>query len=217
MFEHIHHDIPKLERSTAPDGSRVYSTPSGRAYPSVTTVTGLLKKAEILEWRKRVGEEEANRISRTAAARGTRVHTLCESYLRNESVAPGIFDVETFNSIKPLLNEINYVRCLETPLYSDYLESAGTVDCIADFRGKRSVIDFKTSKRVKSRDNIHDYFIQTSAYAVAFEERTRLPVSQLVIIMAVDNEDPLVFVEKRDDWIDGYLELRRQYKNWKGY
>ena len=111
----------------------------------------------------------------------------------------------------------SYVRCLETPLYSDYLESAGTVDCIADFRGKRSVIDFKTSKRVKSRDNIHDYFIQTSAYAVAFEERTRLPVSQLVIIMAVDNEDPLVFVEKRADWIDGYLELRRQYKNWKGY
>ena len=106
---------------------------------------------------------------------------------------------------------------METPLYSDYLESAGTVDCIADFRGKRSVIDFKTSKRVKSRDNIHDYFIQTSAYAVAFEERTRLPVSQLVIIMAVDNEDPLVFVEKRDDWIDGYLELRKQYKKWKGY
>lgn len=217
MFEHLYHDIPKLERVTAPDGSRVYSTPSGRAYPSVTTVAGLLKKAEILEWRKRVGEEEANRISRQAAARGTRVHTLCESYLRNEPVSPGLFDVETFNSIKPILNDINYVRCLETPLYSDTLECAGTVDCIADFRGRRSVIDFKTSKRIKSRDDIHDYFIQTSAYAVAFEERTQVPVDQLVIIMAVDNEDPLVFVEKRDDWVGGFIELRYQYKQWKGY
>lgn len=216
MFEHIHHDIPKLERVTAPDGSRVYSTPSGRAYPSVTTVTGLLKKAEIIEWRKRVGEEEANRISRTAAARGTRIHSLCEGYLRNEQVAPGLFDLETFNSIKPLLNDINYVRCLETPLYSDHLEVAGTVDCIADFRGKRSVIDFKTSKRVKSRDDIHDYFIQTSAYAVAFEERTGLPVTQLVIIMSVDDDNPLLFVERRDDWVGRFQDLRLQYKRWKG-
>lgn len=216
MFEHIHHDIPKLERVTAPDGSRVYSTPSGRAYPSVTTVTGLLKKAEIIEWRKRVGEEEANRISRTAAARGTRIHSLCEGYLRNEQVAPGLFDLETFNSIKPLLNDINYVRCLETPLYSDHLEVAGTVDCIADFRGKRSVIDFKTSKRVKSRDDIHDYFIQTSAYAVAFEERTGLPVTQLVIIMSVDDDNPLLFVERRDDWVAKFQDLRLQYKRWKG-
>ena len=215
MFEHIHHDIPRLERVTAPDGSRVYSTPSGRAYPSVTTVTGLLNKQAIIEWRKRVGEEEANRISRQAAARGTRVHSLCESYLRNESVSPGLFDVETFNSIKPLLNDINYVRCLETPLYSDHLEVAGTVDCIADFRGRRSVIDFKTSKRIKSRDDIHDYFIQTSAYAVAFEERTSLPVDQLVIIMSVDNEDPLLFVERRDDWIGRFQDLRSQYKRWK--
>lgn len=216
MFEHIHHDIPKLERVTAPDGSRVYSTPSGRAYPSVTTVTGLLKKAEIIEWRKRVGEEEANRISRTAAARGTRVHSLCEGYLRNEQVAPGLFDLETFNSIKPLLNDINYVRCLETPLYSDHLEVAGTVDCIADFRGKRSVIDFKTSKRVKSREDIHDYFIQCSAYAVAFEERTGLPVGQLVIIMSVDDDNPLLFVERRDDWVGRFQDLRLQYKRWKG-
>ena len=195
MFEHLYHDIPKLERTTGPDGSRVYSTPSGRAYPSVTTVTGLLKKAEIMEWRKRVGEAEANRISRQAAARGTRIHTLCESYPRNEPVSPGLFDVETFNSIKPILNDINQIRCLDTPLYSNVLEIAGTVDCIANLRGRRSVIDFKTSKRIKSRDDIHDYFIQTSAYAVAFEERTQVPVDQLVIITAVDNEDPLVFIE----------------------
>jgi PD-(D/E)XK nuclease superfamily len=216
MFKHIHHDIPRIERATAPDGSRLYSTPSGRAYPSVTTVTGLLKKAAIMEWRKRVGEAEANRISSKAANRGTRIHTLCESYLRNEPVAAGLFDVETFDSIKPQLNRINKIHCLETPLFSDHLQVAGTVDCIAEYDGKLSVIDFKTSSRLKKREDIHDYFIQCSAYAVAFEERTQIPVGNLVIIMAVDNEEPLIFKEKRDDWIDGFLELRKQYKSWKG-
>jgi len=215
MFNHIHHDIPKLERVTSPDGSRVYKTPSGRAYPSVTTVTGLLKKASIIEWRKRVGEAEANRISTTAAKRGTRIHTLCESYLNNEDTSPALFDAETFRSIKPYLNKIQDVHCLETPLYSDHLQVAGTVDCIAKYDGKVSVIDFKTSKRKKSRDDVHDYFMQCSAYAVAFEERTGIPVSRLVILMAVDDEDPIIFNENRDDWINDFIQLRNDYRSWK--
>jgi len=216
MFNRIYHDIPKLERDTAPDGSRVYKTPSGRAYPSVTTVTGQYSKAAIIEWRKRVGEAEANRISTTAANRGTRIHTLCESYLNNEHVEPNLFDTETFKAIKPYLNNIQDINCLETPLYSDHLEVAGTVDCIAKYNGKMSVIDFKTSKRRKSRDDIHNYFMQCSAYAVAFEERTGVPVGKIVIIMAVDDDDTIIFEEKRDDWINGFIDLRAEYRSWKG-
>jgi genome maintenance exonuclease 1 len=210
MFTHIHHDIQRLQRVTTPEG-RLYQTPSGNSYPSVTTITGLLGKEAIIAWRKRVGEEEANRISTRAANRGTRIHTLCESYLNNEHVEPDIFDAETWSSIKPLLGKIDNVHCLETPLYSDHLKVAGTVDCIAEYEGKLSVIDFKTSKRIKTKDQIHNYFMQCSAYAVMFEERTGLSVGRLVILMAVDDEEPLVFIEKRNTWIDTFIDLRNQY------
>lgn len=209
-FHHIVHDIPKLVRVDTENG-RLYQTPSGRAYPSVTSVLSILGKREIMEWRKRVGEEEANRVSGRAKSRGTAVHSLCESYLRNEKVEPGPFDLDTFRSLQPLLDRIDNIHCLETQLYSNYLQVAGTVDCIAEFDGKTSVIDFKTSTRVKSRDDIHGYFMQTSAYAVMFEELTKIPVGRLVILMSVDNEDPLVFVEKRDDWIDQFIKIREDY------
>ncbi len=217
MITHINHDIPKLERKTGPDGSRVYATPSGRAYPSVTSVTGLLGKEAIIAWRKRVGEAEANRISTQAANRGTRIHSLCESFLKNEHTEPDMFDYHAWNSIVPELSKIDNVHALETPLYSDHLEVAGTVDCIAEYNGKLAVIDFKTSKRVKSRDDIHNYFMQCAAYSVAFEERTGIPVGRLVIIMAVDDNEPLVFKEKRDDWIDKFIDVRKQFRSINGY
>lgn len=214
-FNHIHYEYPTLERITNPDGSRVYKTPSGRSYPSVTTVTGLLKKKAIHEWREKVGAEEANKISSKAAARGTRIHRLCEKYLLNEQVDPGYFDKAMWDSIKNRLDGINNIYALEQQLYSDYLQIAGTVDCIAEYEGKLSVIDFKTSKRLKSRDDIHDYFMQCSAYAVAFEEMLKLPINKLVIIMAVEDEDPQVFIEKRDDWIGHFVDLREEYRRWK--
>ena len=210
MFNHIQHDIPKLVRVDSPEG-RKYQTPSGKSYPSVTSVVGLLGKEAIREWRARVGEEEANRVSARAARRGTTIHSLCENYLLNKEVKPGLFDVETFDSIKSLLNRINNIHCLETQLFSDHLQVAGTVDCIAEFDGRVSVIDFKTSRRIKSREDIPGYFMQTSAYAVMFEELTRIPVDRLVIIMSVDDEAPLLFIEKRDDWIGKFIELREDY------
>jgi len=215
MFNHVQLEFPKLKRVTADNGSRVYETPSGKAYPSVTTVTGLLKKQAIMEWRKRVGEEEANKISSKAASRGTRIHGLCEQYLLNKEVVPNMFDNDMWKNMKPHLHNINNIYALEQPLYSDHLEVAGTVDCIAEYNGKMSVIDFKTSKRLKHRDDIHDYFMQCSAYAVAFEEMTKIPVPQLVILIAVDDEQPLVFVEKRNEWISGFKDLRAEYKKWK--
>lgn len=211
MFTHIHHDIDRLERIEL-EGVRVYQTPNGKKYPSVTSVTGILGTASIQEWRKRVGEEEANRISKRATKRGTELHSLCEAYLKNQQVKPSIFDQEAFESIKPRLHDIDNVRCLETPLYSHYLRVAGTVDCIADYKGKRSVIDFKTSSKVKNIKDIDGYFMQTAAYAVMFEERTNLPVSQLVIIMTCDDSKLAeVYIQKRDDWIQKFIEVREDY------
>jgi hypothetical protein len=215
MKTFIYHDIPKLLRTTSSDGTRVYETPSGSAYPSVTTVTGLHSAKGIAEWRARVGNEEANRISGKASARGTRIHQYCEDYLRGNVFEADMFDLEMFNSIKPLLDQVDNIHCLETPLWSDHLQVAGTVDCIAEFQGKLSVIDFKTSSKPKDRDDIHNYFMQTAAYAVAFEERTGIPIGRLVIIMAVDNDDPRWFIEKRDNWIGGFRKLRLDYKNLK--
>ena len=131
MFNHIECDLPALSRVTSDDGTRVYQTPTGKKYPSVTTVTGLLKKQAIMDWRKRVGEAEANKISSTAARRGTRIHTLCETHLNNDPVNCSMFDLDLWNSVKPHLSKINNIYALEKTLYSDHLQVAGTVDCIA--------------------------------------------------------------------------------------
>jgi genome maintenance exonuclease 1 len=210
MFQHIHHELVSLPRIDSPEG-RFYQTPDGIAYPSVTTITGQLGKEAIIAWRKKVGNEEANRISSRAAARGTRIHKLCEDVLNNKTVDAGFFDAPLWADMRPLLNDITEVHALEKPLYSHHLKVAGTVDCVAKYQGKMSIVDFKTSKRLKTREDISNYFMQCSAYAVAFEERTGIAVSQLVILMGVDDEAPLVFIEKRDDWIGKFLELREQY------
>jgi genome maintenance exonuclease 1 len=215
MRTFIDHGFTKLERIDSPEG-RLYKTPSGKSYPSVTTVTGLHSKQSIMEWRKRVGEEEANKISSKAASRGTRIHTYCEKYLLGESFEPNLFDKEIFRSVSPYLDKIDNIHALESPLYSHHLQVAGTVDCIAEYNGKLAVIDFKTSAKVKQREWISGYFMQTSAYAVMFEELTGIPVSRMVIIMGVDNEDPLIFEEKRDDWIEEFKSLRLEYKAVKG-
>lgn len=210
-FNHIDHDIPKLKRVTNDDGSRLYQTPEGNAYPSVTTITGQLKKKAIMEWRQRVGEEVANQISRKASSRGTRVHSLCEDYLSNNEVTIDMFDQHMWESFKPLLDRIDNIHALETPLYSDHLRVAGTVDCIAEFDNRLSVIDFKTSSRPKRSEDISDYYMQASAYAVAFEERTGIPVDRLVILMAIDDHEPMIFVQKRDTWVNDFISLRNSY------
>jgi genome maintenance exonuclease 1 len=213
MKTFIHHDLPKLERDTSPEGIRVYKTPSGKFYPSVTTVTSLHSAEGIAKWRARVGEVEANRVSARASARGTRIHQYCEDYLRGNVFEADMFDAEMFGSIKFLLDQIDNIHCLETPLYSDHLQVAGTVDCIGEFQGKLSVIDFKTASKPKDRDDIYNYFMQCAAYSVAFEERTGIPIGRLVIIMAVENDDPRWFIEKRDNWIGGFRKLRLDYRN----
>lgn len=215
MKKFIHHDIPKLERVDSSAG-RTYQTPTGQRYPSVTAVVGLHKQQSIFEWRQRVGEAEANKVSARASKRGTAIHSLCEEYLLGRNPTPSLPDAEVWSSIRPHLDKIDNIHCLETPLYSHHLQVAGTVDCIAEYDGKLAVIDFKTSTKPKPRDWIHDHFMQTSAYAVMFEELTGIPVPRLVIIMGVDDHEPLIFEERRNTWIFQFREHRENYRVLKG-
>ena len=208
--------LPNLESKTFPDGKRYYVTPSGNKLPSVTTVIGAQKKEAILEWRKKVGEEASNKISRQASSRGTNVHTLCERYLNNDKLGNIMPDAkEMFHSLVPLLDRIDNIHYQEQALWSEQLGLAGRVDCIAEYDGVLSVIDFKTSKRIKTRDKILDYFWQECAYALMYEELVGQPINQLVTIMAVDNEQPLLFIEKTEDHIEGLVKAIQFYNEKK--
>jgi genome maintenance exonuclease 1 len=179
-------------------------------------VLGAQKKAGIMAWRKKVGEEEANRVSRIATGRGTSVHTLCENYLNNDDLGSAMPDaLEMFLSIKPVLNRIDNIHYQECALWSKQLEMAGRVDCIGEFDGKLSVIDFKTSKRIKTEAHIEDYFWQTTAYALMYEEMIGTPIDDIVIIMAVENDQPLVFKQKTSDHIHGLVKAIQYYKEQK--
>lgn len=207
-------EIPKIESQTFPDGKRYYVTPEGKKLPSVTTVVGAQKKQAIMEWRRRVGEEVANKISKQATSRGTNMHSLCEYYLNNEPKPPGVVmpdAKEMFISIKPFLNKINNIHYQEVGLWSTQLGLAGRVDCIGEYEGKLSVIDFKTSKKAKNREDILDYFWQTTAYALMYEELIGQPIDELVIIMAVQDSTPLIFKEKTQDHIEGLVKAIDYY------
>jgi len=208
--------LADLKSTTFPDGKRYYTLDDGTRLPSVTTVIGLQKKAAIFEWRKRVGEEEANRISKQATSRGTNVHTICENYLNNKvDYMKGIMPdaLEYFLSIKPYLNKINNIHYQEAALWSKQLGMAGRVDCIAEYEGELSVIDFKTSSKIKAKEDILDYFWQTTAYSLMYEELIGRPINNLVIIMAVKDSEPLIFKEKTSDHIDGLAEAIHYYHN----
>jgi len=207
-------EIPKIESQTFPDGKRYYVTPEGKKLPSVTTVVGAQKKQAIMEWRRRVGEEVANKISKQATTRGTNMHSLCEYYLNNEPKPPGVVmpdAKEMFISIKPYLNKINNIHYQEVGLWSSQLGLAGRVDCIGEYEGKLSVIDFKTSKKAKDRESILDYFWQCTAYALMYEELIGQPIDELVIIMAVQDSTPLIFKEKTQDHIEGLVKAIDYY------
>jgi hypothetical protein len=192
MFNHIHHDFPKLIQENL-DGTRVYVTPTGEKYPSVTTVLSDHGKEAILEWRKKVGEEKANKISRQATTRGTGVHKAIETYLKNEDIS----QLEMMPNVKSLFyrmkkeldGRVNNIHCLEEKLFSHNLKLAGTVDCVAEHDGVLSVIDFKTSIRLKKKENIGGYFMQGVAYAKMFSEMTDLEINKIVILIGVDMAD----------------------------
>ena len=214
QFELCLSDLQKLPRRNV-NGSRVYETPDGSYYPSVTTITGQMNKKAINEWRARVGEKVANQITKQASARGTSIHKLCEHYILGtmDDVKIMPSNKEMFSSMANHLAEtIGKVYAVEGFLYSDFLRSAGQVDMIAEYNGVLSVVDFKTSKKKKNPDWIENYFVQEAAYSFMFEERTQLQVGQLVTVIGVDGEDePQVFIKntkERNQYLLKFLELR---------
>jgi len=213
-YNHVDAEYPKLagklESVTNEEtGDRFYRTPDGKKYASVTTVLKEHTRHIIENWKKAVGEEQAQKISKRASNRGKKLHKFVEDYLDNKMIK--LDDPEQillFQAIEPHLKRIDNIHVQEKSLYSDHLRLAGTVDCIAEYDQKLSVIDIKTSSKVKTKNDIHSYFMQCAAYAVMWEELTGMPITNLVIIMAIDGGDSRVFRERRDNWIPQLLKYR---------
>ena len=214
VFEHVELDIgyDDLVADTGETG-RVYVAPDGSKFPSITTVLSILSEDSIREWRNRVGEDEANKISHRASTRGTAVHDIIERYLKNEDTTDYLPHIkQSLENVRPILDRsIGKIFGLETALYSRHLGMAGRCDCIAEFDGVPSIIDFKTSRKVKKKEWISNYFAQMSAYAIMFEERTGMPITNTVVIMDVDGHEPLVFKEHRDNWTKLLLDTKKEY------
>lgn len=199
IFNHIDIPLPKLEREEV-DGLRYYKVPGEDTLSrliSVTTITSFQNKHIIENWRKKVGEEEANKITNRATSRGTDMHSLAENYLLNAPILPKVQPLSQilFKIIKSALDKINNIHALERSLYSKVLGIAGTVDCIAEYNGELAVIDFKTSKKEKPREWIEHYFVQAAAYACMFYELTGIKVKKLVILMACEDGTCVVYEE----------------------
>jgi len=198
------------------DGKRFYVTPDGSAYPSITTILSLQDKPGLKKWRESVGEKEAKRISQESMRIGTAVHQMCEFYLCNYIVK---LDKEekvirdTFNRIRFLLGNINNIVGTEIALYSDLLRVAGTADCIAEYNGVPSIIDFKTSRKPKKEEWIDDYYMQTFAYKLMFEEMTGIEIQQIVILVAcVESFDVQVFkkpAKDADEWLEKLVKIMK--------
>lgn len=212
MFNHIELNLPKLERETI-DNIRYYKIPDDGELlklVSITSVISHFNRQIFLDWRKKIGEKEADKITKSATSRGTDMHTLVEKYLYNTLELPSVQPLSEFlfKISKSELNKINNIYALEGAMYSKYLGIAGTVDCIAEFDGELAIIDFKTSKKPKPREWIEHYFVQCMAYACMLYEITGIIVKKLVIIMACENGECVVY-EERDK--EKYIKLLTKY------
>ena len=209
MFNHLDVELPKLERETI-DGVRYYTLPSGnKKLVSITSVISHYKKDFFNNWRKRVGIEEANKITKRATSRGTDTHSLIESYLLNEILPPvQVISEYLFKIAKPTIKRINNIHCLESSLYSEVLGVAGSVDTIADFDDELSVIDYKTSKEPKPIEWLEGYFVQAMFYGMAYYEMTGTQIKKLVIIMTCENGECVIY-EERD--LKKYMKLVVKY------
>lgn len=213
IYTHRPIELQDLDSVTGREG-RFYKTPSGVSYPSVTTVLAAHTKAGIMQWREQVGAEVADKISRQAATRGTKFHNMAEKYLNNEPVEASLnmLERELFEMAKPELHKIDNIILQEQALYSKHLRIAGRVDCIGEYEGKLSVIDFKTARKEKDPDHVQHYFMQAAAYAIMCEELTKIPVSKLVLIIAVEDGFMQVFEGKRNDYVKQLLYYRDLYE-----
>jgi genome maintenance exonuclease 1 len=219
-FRHLNNDsvLCNLTREEY-NGKRYYISPNGKRLPSVTTFLSHFKKDSILAWRKKVGEEEANKISAKASRRGTKFHSLMESYITNqardtflkEDLMPDM--KQAFYDMVPTLDRIDNIHYVETMLYSETLGLAGQVDCIGEFDGVPSVIDFKTSNKLKREDWITNYFEQCTCYSLMYEEMTGIQCKQIVVLISVDGEmHPQIFVKQRKEYIPELANKIKQFR-----
>ena len=215
MFVHKLVDIPEVSTKNI-NRKRFYNTPTG-FYPSITTVLGVRKEKKIglAKWRERVGNDVANHIMRTAAARGTAVHSMVEDFLNNKNVLKEDFAFLPwclFSQLQPTLKaKVNNIYAQEAGLWSEKYRLAGRVDCIAEWDGVPSIIDFKTSRSERKDDYNFEYYMQASAYAEMFEERTGIEINQIVILVVT--EDGLVqeFVKDKKDYLKDLVETIDQF------
>lgn len=198
------------------DGSRRYVV-NGKLLPSITTVTSYQNRHSINEWRQRVGEEVANKISQFASTNGTKFHKIVEDYVNNLDVD---YDEEKyevalklFNQFQHLLNDVNNIHYQESALYSENLGIAGRVDCIAEYQGKLSIIDFKSSSKPKKESQIQNYFVQETGYALMYQEMTGHKVEQIVTLISCHSGETQVFVKNPDDYVDTLKQYIVEYNN----
>ena len=216
MFNHIEIEYPSLDRQTI-DGVRYYDTPDGQKLVSITSIISHYNREIFINWRKRVGVEEANRINKQSTSRGTDMHTLVENYMLNKDL-PTVQPLSEFlfKQAKPDLDRIDNIHAIEQALFSKELGVAGTVDCIAEFDGELAVIDFKTSKKPKKREWIDHYFVQCAAYACMLYEMTGIMVKKFVIIMSCEDGECVVYEERDKRKYIGLLDKYiREFVNFK--
>ena len=209
-YNHVPVELKELTTETI-NRKRFYVTPEGNKYPSITTVLSVRNKQGLFEWRKRVGEQVANHIARTAAARGTKVHHMCEDYLNNmHNESPEKFAEHAKNFLpwclfkrlrRGVLCNIDNIHAQEAGLYSDKYKVAGRVDCIAEYKGVPSIIDFKTSTKERNDSWNENYYIQGSAYAEMFGERTGIEINQVVILVVTEDGTVQEFIKNKDKYL----------------
>ena len=220
-FNHVSVELPKLETITI-DRKRFYVTPQENYYPSITTVLSIRKKEGLMEWRKRVGDKVANYVAGKAAARGTKVHHMCEDYLNNVSIdypekwkkhEKDFLPLCLFNQLKDkALENISDIYAQECGLYSDKYRVGGRVDCIAKYKGILSIIDFKTSTKERSDAWNENYYIQGSAYAEMFSELTGIDISQVVILVVTEDGTVQEFIKQKSDFLDALTDSVDEWK-----
>ena len=199
MFNHltINFDFPKLEEVKV-NGQRYYKVEND-LFPSVTTILSIQNNEGLQKWRERMGEEVANFESRRAANRGNDFHKICETYLNNQNISEyrkNVLSYGLFNLVKNEIERIDNIHGLATPLHSTKYKIAGRTDCIAEFDGMLSIIDFKSANRARTDDMLETHSIQETAYAKMWEELTNIPIEQIVTIVACENGDSQTVINK---------------------
>jgi len=213
-------ELPPLKAKNV-NGKRFYEhLETKEAYPSITSVLSIRDKKGLHEWRQKVGEEVANHVMIQAANRGTAVHNMVEDYLNNvdleqvDKYKKQFLPRMMFNVLKPELSKINNIRLQEAQMFSSDYTVAGRVDCIAEYDGVLSIVDFKTSTKEKNESWIENYFIQGSAYAEMFKEHFGEEVTQVVILIVTEEGTTQVFKKNKVDYLPKLKQAVEDFYKW---